>query len=55
MVMDATISGNALPLTSLSSIIGDDVAGTVSTSINVKGSLDNPNVTGTCMGTRGSL
>ena len=34
--IDATVSGNALPLTSLSPIIGEDVAGTVSTSINVK-------------------
>ena len=48
--VDATVSGNALPLTSLSPIIGEDVAGTVSTSINVKRALDNPNVTGTVWG-----
>ena len=48
--VDATVSGNALPLTSLSPIIGEDVAGTLSTSINVKGALDNPNMTGTVWG-----
>ena len=53
--VDATVSGNALPLTSLSPIIGEDVAGTLSTSINVKGALDNPNVIGTVWGQEVSL
>ena len=48
--VDATISGNALPLTSLSPIIGQDVDGTLNTSITIKGVLDNPNVTGTVWG-----
>ena len=48
--VDATISGNALPLTSLSPIIGQDVEGTLNTSITIKGVLDNPNVTGTVWG-----
>lgn len=48
--VDATISGNALPLASLSPIIGQDVDGTLNTSITIKGDLDNPNVTGTVWG-----
>ena len=48
--VDATISGNALPLISLSPIIGQDVDGTLNTSITIKGALDNPNVTGTVWG-----
>ena len=48
--VDATISGNALPLTSLSPIIGQDVEGMLNTSITIKGVLDNPNVTGTVWG-----
>ena len=49
--VQATVSGNALPLTSLSSIIGAaDVDGTLSTSINVQGDLNNPHVTGNIWG-----
>ena len=48
--VDATISGNALPLTSLSPVIGHDVDGTLNTSFAIKGTLDNPNVTGTVWG-----
>ena len=53
--VDATISGNALPLTSLSPIIGQDVDGTLNTSITIKGVLDNPKCDRHCMGARGSL
>ena len=48
--IDATISGNALPLTALSLIIGQDVDGTLNTSFAIQGTLDNPNVTGTVWG-----
>ena len=48
--VDATISGNALPLTALSPIIGQDVDGTLNTSFAIKGIVDNPNVTGTVWG-----
>ena len=48
--IDATISGNALPLTALSPIIGQDVDGTLNTSFAIKGTVDNPNVTGTVWG-----
>ena len=48
--VDATISGNALPLTALSTIIGQDVDGTLNTSFAIKGTVDNPNVTGTVWG-----
>jgi len=48
--VDATISGNTLPLTSLSPVIGHDVDGTLNTSFAIKGTLDNPNVTGTVWG-----
>ena len=48
--IDATISGNALPLTALSPIIGQDVDGTLNTSFAIQGTLDNPNVTGTVWG-----
>ena len=48
--VDATISGNALPLTALSPIIGQDVDGTLNTSFAIKGTVDNPNVTGTVWG-----
>ena len=48
--VDATISGKALPLTSLSPVIGHDVDGTLNTSFAIKGTLDNPNVTGTVWG-----
>ena len=48
--IDATISGNALPLTALSPIIGQDVDGTLNTSLAIQGTLDNPNVTGTVWG-----
>ena len=37
-------------MTSLSPIIGQDVDGTLNTSITIKGVLDNPNVTGTVWG-----
>ncbi|MDU5254445.1 MAG: peptidase, partial [Veillonella sp.] len=39
--IDATISGNALPLTALSPIIGQDVDGTLNTSFAIQGTLDN--------------
>lgn len=48
--IDATISGNALPLTALSLIIGQDVDGTLNTSFAIQGTLDNPNVMGTVWG-----
>ena len=48
--IDATISGNALPLTALSPIIGQDVDGTLNTSFAIQGTLDNPNVMGTVWG-----
>lgn len=48
--IDATISGNALPLTALSPIIGQEVDGTLNTSFAIQGTLDNPNVTGTVWG-----
>ena len=48
--VDATISGNALPLTALSLIIGQDVDGTLNTSFAIQGTLDNPNVMGTVWG-----
>ena len=48
--IDATISGNALPLTALSPIIGQDVDGTLNTSFAIQGTLDNPNVMGTIWG-----
>jgi len=48
--IDVTISGNALPLTALSPIIGQDVDGTLNTSFAIQGTLDNPNVTGTVWG-----
>ena len=48
--IDATISGNALPLTALSLIIGQDVDGTLNTSFAIQGTLDNPNVMGTVLG-----
>ena len=48
--IDATISGNALPLTALSPIIGQEVDGTLNTSFAIQGTLDNPNVMGTVWG-----
>ena len=48
--IDVTISGNALPLTALSPIIGQDVDGTLNTSFAIQGTLDNPNVMGTVWG-----